>query len=177
MKAVTVAFEGPPDESELFDDMKTEIRSIGDVAYMKLGSLGEVLGNGQPRSALSESARDQAKRQKESMALFGAKSIPLTVWIDADRRTRKMTFPIGSAAAGVGITGLNMKATMTVEFYDFGSPVNIAAPSVSETVSLDDVPALKDGLATLKCRTDGWRKAVGRERCGRRWPSGSVNLR
>jgi hypothetical protein len=82
------------------------------------------------------------KRQKKNLEELGAaKTVPMTVWIDGEGRTRKMKYELAITSSSIA-----SKSTITMEFYDFGLPVEINAPDPSNTLSLDEVPKYKEAI-------------------------------
>lgn len=70
--------------------------------------------------------------------LQGGAQIPADVWIDAQGRVRRMRLSLnlpGSASSTVA--GGTM--TETIEYYDFGVPVNVTLPPASEVTDLSDL--------------------------------------
>ena len=63
---------------------------------------------------------------------LGETSIPVDVWVDADGLVRRMQLDMGGMLGGT--------ATLTIELFDYGQPVDIEVPSP------DDVRSLTDGL-------------------------------
>jgi hypothetical protein len=88
-------------------------------------------------------------RDKADALLGNAPAIPVDVFVDSDGRVRRIatTVDLGSVAAGVsgvsGASGLGDLPTMhvTVDFYDFGAPVNVVAPPADQIV---EMPKLGD---------------------------------
>ena len=102
-------------------------------------------------------AIDNAKLPKalrgKAKGLFGSAAampaVPVDVYLDSDGRLRRMTIDIdlGSFAAGVsGASGASGAAlptiSMTLDLYDFGTPVNVQAPPANEIVQLPKLGAL-----------------------------------
>ena len=69
--------------------------------------------------------------------MVGLSTIPIDVWVDADNLLRKLE--ISLSAAPQGATG-EMKASVTMEMFDYGEPVEIDVPPPSETVGAESVP-------------------------------------
>jgi hypothetical protein len=86
-----------------------------------------------------------AKKQRADFEKLGvAKTVPITVWIDTEGRTRKMTYEIG--VNGPDSIAQGTKSIITMEFYDFGKPVDISVPDPSKTLTLDQVPKYKEAI-------------------------------
>jgi hypothetical protein len=78
-------------------------------------------------------ATSPAQRKLFALALtmFGGVKIPTTAWIDGDGHLRKMELSLDLTAAlsrsGDAVAG-DPKLVETIEFFDFGAPVNVVAP-------------------------------------------------
>jgi hypothetical protein len=66
-------------------------------------------------------------RAEAGIAALG-RSLPMDVWIDADGRVRKT-----SVDMTVKVAGRSTHVGETIEYLDFGTPVDIAAPPADET--------------------------------------------
>lgn len=81
------------------------------------------------------SKREAMRKSIEKLVeLSGRKTIPVEVWVDGQKRVRRMKMAVPSKSArGTATT------RMTMEFYDFGAPVSVQLPPASQTVDLQDV--------------------------------------
>ncbi len=79
------------------------------------------------------------KKQLDASALPA--KFPIDVWINNDGRTVRTTTDFTMAQGGSG-----MKAKISVDYFDFGTKVDVQAPPASDVRSVDDIPALKDQL-------------------------------
>ena len=83
--------------------------------------------------------RKQVRREaKDLLAEGDIEDLPTDVWIDADGLLRKMTTNFAFEAEGEKV---RMKST--VEFFDFGVPVQVTRPPASDTLDMSD---LESGL-------------------------------
>ena len=71
---------------------------------------------------------------KRFIDTLGAKTVPVEVWIDGDNRVRRIRIPLP-----VPFQSGTAKVTMTMEYFDFGSAVNVAAPPDSDVIDYRDV--------------------------------------
>lgn len=86
------------------------------------------------------SSKAQLEEQLQSLggSLDSFVTIPVEAWIDADGQVRKFTMTFDFAKAGKDVPELaKAKATITVELYDLGKPVDIAVPPASQVSELD----------------------------------------
>lgn len=71
------------------------------------------------------------------------RGFPVEVWIDRDGLARRMAIGFGDIPAAMGTSGT---ATMTMDFFDYGEPVTVAVPDVSETTPFREVMSAFGGL-------------------------------
>jgi len=55
----------------------------------------------------------------------GVKELPLDIWIDAEQRVRKIAVDLNAKQPGAGTP---IKASLVVEFYDYGTPLDLQLP-------------------------------------------------
>lgn len=66
--------------------------------------------------------------------------VPVDVWVDDEGLLRKVSLTVDASGFGLpDITPVTGSATVTVEYFDIGAPVDIEVPSEDETVALDDL--------------------------------------
>lgn len=78
--------------------------------------------------------------QLQGMA--GLETIPVDVWVDADNLLRR--FELSFSAAPEGATG-DLKASLTMEMFDYGESIDVETPPASETVDARDIPGFTTG--------------------------------
>jgi hypothetical protein len=92
------------------------------------------------QKALARAARDAGQEgfltQLQGMPAAVA-SVPVDVWVDADNLVRRMTMGFSFGTAG---QPEQAKASIDMELFDYGSPVNVEAPPAADVV---DAFALK----------------------------------
>ena len=90
-------------------------------------------------------ARKQLEEQLHGLggSLDGLATIPVEAWIDADGHVRKfaLTFDFSQSAKDVPELA-HAKATIAVELYDFGKPVDVAVPPASQVSAFDPTSLL-----------------------------------
>jgi hypothetical protein len=101
-------------------------------------------------AALSQLPADEQGEIGDRLTQLGidpkALSFPLDVWIDQDDLVRRVLLGVdGSKLPGGSTAGTT--ATVTLEFYDFGAPVNVTVPPADQVFTLD--PGLLKGLSGL----------------------------
>jgi hypothetical protein len=103
-------------------------------------------------SALAEVSADQRAKAESELGKVGIDpsmaTVPVDVWIDGDGLVRRVQ---------VGVQGLHtttsstpagaVGGTLTMEFYDFGQPVNITVPSPDQVFQVD--PSMLGSLGKL----------------------------
>jgi hypothetical protein len=75
----------------------------------------------------------------ETAKAAGLSEIPVEVWLDADQRVRKLSLDIEAKQPG---TDQSVKASLVVELYDYGKPLEIELPPPDQVV---DASTLKPG--------------------------------
>ncbi len=68
---------------------------------------------------------DQAAKQA------GVQQLPVDIWIDAEQRVRKIAVDLDAKQPG---TGTPIKASLVVEFYDYGTPLDLQLPPADQVV-------------------------------------------
>jgi len=61
----------------------------------------------------------------------GVTELPLDIWIDAEQRVRKIAVDLDAKQPG---TGTPIKASLVVEFYDYGTPLDLQLPPADQVV-------------------------------------------
>ena len=80
----------------------------------------------------SEPARLARRRAFQTMsARLRKETMPAEVWVGADRRIRRLLVRFDAAAAE-----LTASTSLTLELYDFGTPVSVEPPPPSEVADL-----------------------------------------
>ena len=59
----------------------------------------------------------------------GIDELPLDVWIDADQRVRKLSIDLDAKQPG---TDASLKASLVVELYDYGTPLELELPPADQ---------------------------------------------
>ena len=92
--------------------------------------------------ALEEAPADQREQLEAAFEQMGGAGgaldidFPVDVWIDEDDLPRRMRMEMGSLFAAAGLGDATM--TMTMEFFDYGEPVDIEVPSADEVTPMKD---------------------------------------
>ncbi len=81
----------------------------------------------------------QAVVQKLQSEL-GVSSVPVTVWIDAQGQVRREALQLSTT-----VSGSTTDVGVTVEFFDFGAPLDVAPPPADQTV---DISSMLGALST-----------------------------
>ena len=72
------------------------------------------------------------------VGLFTVKTFPVEVWIDGDNRVRRLTFTFDLSSVHVpnARTQPTGTMTMTMELFDFGTPVSVTLPPADQVTDL-----------------------------------------
>jgi len=86
----------------------------------------------------------------QALTMLGSLRMPIVVWVDGDGRLRKeqLSLDLGAALRGAGLptTGAP-KMEVTLELYDFGTPVHVVAPAGAvDAAALSKVRAVRTDL-------------------------------
>lgn len=78
-----------------------------------------------------------SKAFEQVIEVGGQEEIPLEVWIDGDERVARMSYAFEAPVGQVGTEPLTSEITM--EFFDFGTEVDVTIPSEDESVDLQEL--------------------------------------
>ena len=87
---------------------------------------------------MPEEQRAQVEAALEQLGDLGDAEIPVDVWIDGDDLPRRMRMDMGGAVRGPR-RARTASMTMTMEFFDYGEPVDIEVPSADEVTPFTEV--------------------------------------
>jgi LppX_LprAFG lipoprotein len=101
-------------------------------------------------AAIGQLPADEQQQASDRLSQLGIDpksiSFPVDVWIGEDDLVRRVQLGFdGSQLPGGDTAGVN--ATVTLEFYDFGAPVDITVPSPDQVFNFD--PGILKGLSGL----------------------------
>lgn len=134
------------------NDVKTvgtdQVRGVETTHYRALLDLGKAID----RADVPPSLRDDLKKIT-SLIAANPSAIPVDIWVDADGLVRRVNEHLDFAdfgalgATGGGATGSTgadsaFTLTMSIDFYDFGVPVNVQAPPADQVVTLPSLGGL-----------------------------------
>jgi hypothetical protein len=94
------------------------------------------------RRALDDASPAERERLRAQLDVFGSDEMPVEVWVDDDGLARRLDMHLD----GLLPAQSDGSAVMTMEFYDYGEPVDISTPPAGETVPLDEIPGLAEEL-------------------------------
>jgi len=123
------ALRGVTDEPEIVG--QEEVRGVETTHYRGTLTLADAL------EKVPEDQRAEVAAALDELGEDGDAGIPIDVWIDGDGLPRRMTVDMGDALAMVAPGGGS--ATMTMELFDYGEPVDIAIPSPDEVTPFSEV--------------------------------------
>jgi len=133
------------DPSGLLDVLTTEGNGLKELGHETLRGVdtrhvGTTIDLSKALANAPAPAKAQLQEQLKSLggSLDGLVTIPVEAWIDADGHVRKfaLTFDFSKAAKDVPELA-HAKATITVEMYDFGQPVDVVVPPASQVSTFD----------------------------------------
>jgi hypothetical protein len=116
-----------------------------------LQNFGDVVGEEQ---GVTEEQEDQLKAAVDQFEALGIDdSIPFDIWIDEESLPRRMkiSMDFGDLVPGED----EAKMDMTVDYSDFGEPVEVTIPPESQVTDLTDVIAAQAGSASGSGSSDG----------------------
>lgn len=79
---------------------------------------------------------------KKLKSQIGTGKLQTEVWLDGAGKVRRLeaTTPLSLEALPPGVRSKDARATVVQEFYDFGTPVNVQAPSADQVTDMDALP-------------------------------------
>jgi hypothetical protein len=90
----------------------------------------------------SEKLAATSASQKKNMEKAGITgTFPMDIWVDSEGRTARTEMEIKGAQAG-----MDVKITMSVDYFDFGTKVDVTAPADADVVSADSIPGFTEAL-------------------------------
>ncbi len=98
------------------------------------------------RQAVEEAPDDQRALIEAQLGQLGAAEIAVDAWIDGDGLPRRLRMDMGSMFGALGL-GAGTDAVMTMDFFDYGVPVDIRVPSPDEVTPFTDVMGTLGGMA------------------------------
>lgn len=78
-----------------------------------------------------EAQRQSLNGLDQSAKQAGLTDLPLDVWIDADNRVRKLSIDLDAKQPG---SDQSVKASLVVELYDYGTPLDLELPPADQVV-------------------------------------------
>ena len=101
-------------------------------------------------AAIGQLPADEQKQVSDRLSQLGIDpksiSFPVEVWVGEDDLVRRVQLGFDGSQIPGGETA-GVKATVTLEFYDFGAPVDITVPSPDQVFNFD--PSMLKGLPGL----------------------------
>ena len=93
-------------------------------------------------AAVPASERAAVKKSIDNLVkLTGQRRIPVDVWVDDDKVVRRVGQTMKTKVPGAG----SMQMKMIIEYYDFGTKVDVKAPPADQ---VQDISELAAGLRT-----------------------------
>ncbi|CAN5664743.1 hypothetical protein BH24ACT14_BH24ACT14_03950 [soil metagenome] len=111
-----------------------QVRGVATTHYRAVVNIGEVLAEAPPRD------RDQLRH---GLRMLGLEQLPMDVWLDAEGLLRRQVTAIDLSQseffADPGRPAAAQELVTTVEFYDFGTEVDITPPPADQVTKLEDM--------------------------------------
>ena len=114
-----------------------EVRGVDTTHYRATIDLAQAL------EEAPESARAALEQMGGAEGLESAELV-VDIWIDADGLPRRQSMDMGGMFGALGMDAGS--ATMTIEYFDFGEPVDIEVPSPDEVTPFTEVMGAFGGL-------------------------------
>ena len=108
-----------------------EVDGVATTHYRATMSLADAVAE------VPERHRAEVEAALEQLGEVGDAEMPVDVWIDGDDLPRRMTLDMGAAFGA--IAGEDAAATMTIDLFDYGQPVDIEIPSPDEVTPFSEV--------------------------------------
>ncbi len=105
----------------------TKVRDISTTEYRATVDIEKFFKN---RDYFSDTAKAQMRQ------FFGEK-FPLLVWIDSKGRARRIAYQVDLSKQSNSVLGAAGKVTLSLEFWDFGTKLNVTAPPQDQTMTFD----------------------------------------
>ena len=115
-----------------------EVGGVATTHYHATMSLADALAQ------VPEDQRAEVEAALDDLAEGSDAEIPVDVWIDGDGLPRRVTMDMGGAMDAIAPGGGGV--TMTIEFSDYGEPVDIQVPSPDEVTPFSEVMGGLGGL-------------------------------
>ena len=82
--------------------------------------------------AVNNAPEDQRDEVRNTVGALGSKTIPADVWVDAKGRLRKVRLHVAASST-------TTKGSVSFEYFDLGTQVNVEAPPANEVVDFQDL--------------------------------------
>jgi hypothetical protein len=151
-------FNGVGDPSAILDYLKGAGADVTTVGHESVGGVDttHVHATLSMDQALASSGADRSKLEQSLQKLTGGDaesitslSFPVDVYVDGDGYVRRVAIDYDFAGlfkalgsnlpGGADTAGMGMKASVTVDYSDFGQPVTITEPPADQTISMCDL--------------------------------------
>jgi hypothetical protein len=90
-----------------------------------------------PAAALADVPEEQRDLLEAQLGQLGDGTISVDVWVDADGLPRRLVMDLSEMFSSMGM-GAEASTVMTVEYFDYGAPVDIQVPSPDEVQSFTE---------------------------------------
>jgi hypothetical protein len=160
-RSLAGSFADPTEPLEQLRSVSADVTERGteDVRGVRTTRYTAMIAYDKVMASLDSDQRAQLEQAAGSTVDLTSLSVPMDVWIDGEGLPRRVTLDLASmltaaaAATGTGTTAgvdaagmLDRFSRMTIEFFDFGAPVDVAAPPAGQVVDAASIPGLSVAL-------------------------------
>jgi len=78
----------------------------------------------------------QARTFRQALSQFGSTTVPADVWVDGQGRLRRISLQLSVTPRTGTAAGQTVHLSETIEFYDFGTSVNVTPPPASQVTDM-----------------------------------------
>ena len=112
---------------------RESVRSVATTHYRGTVDLREY------EDLFPENERAEVRKSVERLVeMMGSPTYPVDVWIDGEDLVRRMSFEFTMSQPG---QTESTRMAMTMEFFDFGRPVDVKLPAASDTIDITELAA------------------------------------
>lgn len=100
------------------------------------------------KDVLAKLSEAQRKSYGDSLTKMGVTELPMQAWVDAQGRARRISFTmdLSKTAKGSAVPASAPKSgamTITMDLYDFGTPVTVTAPPAGQVSDFSELSKLR----------------------------------
>ena len=123
------------DPTQLFSTIRSASDSMTEVGHEQLAGVDTTHYSGTIDLRQRAQAAGATTEQIDALASAGLASIPVDVWVDSQGLIARIRTSVTTARTGN--SGAAIAANVTVDFHDYGKPVEISTPAAQDVKGLD----------------------------------------